>query len=60
MLGKITKATVERLPLNEVLWDQSLVGFGARRQRKHVHYLLRYRINGRQKFISGMPQILLK
>src|SRR5262249_62014588 len=52
MLGKITKTTVERLPLNEVLWDQSLVGFGARRQRRHVHYLLRYRSNGHQRFIT--------
>src|SRR5215831_18593530 len=52
MLGKITKSTVERLPLNEVLWDQSLVGFGARRQRRHVHYLLRYRLNGHQRFIT--------
>jgi len=50
MLGKITKTTVERLPLNAVLWDQSLVGFGARRQRRHVHYLLRYRLNGHQRF----------
>ena len=52
MIGKITKSTVEKLPLNAVLWDQSLVGFGARRQRKHVHYLLRYRLNGHQKFFS--------
>src|SRR5215470_16381701 len=52
MIGKVTKSTVERLPLNEVLWDQSLNGFGARRQRKHVHYLLRYRLNGRQKFVT--------
>jgi integrase len=29
-----------------------LVGFGARRQRKHVHYLLRYRLNGKQRFHS--------
>src|SRR5215831_11782590 len=50
MLGKITKTTVERLPLNAVLWDQSLVGFGARRQRRYVHYLLRYRLNGHQRF----------
>jgi len=50
MLGKITKSTVERLPLNAVMWDQSLVGFGARRQRRHVHYLLRYRLNGHQRF----------
>src|SRR6516165_559304 len=52
MIGKVTKATVERLPLNSVMWDQSLNGFGARRQRKHVHYLLRYRINGKQRFIT--------
>src|SRR5262249_8868300 len=50
MLGKITKTTVERLPLNAVLWDQSIVGFGARRQRRHFHYLLRYRLNGHQRF----------
>ena len=50
MLGKITKITVEKLPVNSVLWDQSLVGFGARRQLRHVHYLLRYRLNGRQRF----------
>ena len=52
MLGKITKTTVERLQLNVVLWDQSLVGFGARRQLRHVHYLLRYRLNGHQRFIT--------
>jgi len=52
MIGKITKLTVEKLGLNEVLWDQSLVGFAARRQRKYVHYLLRYRLNGKQRFHS--------
>jgi integrase len=52
MLGKITKSTVERLPLNQVLWDQSLNGFGARRQLRHAFYLLRYRLNGRQRFIT--------
>jgi integrase len=52
MIGKVTKVTVERLEPDSVLWDTSLVGFGARRQRRHVHYLLRYRIDGRQKFIS--------
>src|SRR5262245_14370771 len=50
MIGKITKVTVEKLGLNSVLWDQSLVGFGARRQLRHVHYLLRYRLNGHQRF----------
>src|SRR5262249_48530233 len=35
-----------------VLWDTTLVGFGARKQLRHVHYLLRYRIDGHQRFIS--------
>jgi integrase len=52
MIGKVTKASVERLATNSVLWDQSLVGFGARRQLRHVHYLLRYRLNGHQRFVS--------
>jgi integrase len=52
MLGKITKTTVEKLGPNSVLWDTSLVGFGARRQLRHVHYLLRYRIDGKQRFVS--------
>src|SRR5262245_2745205 len=50
MIGKISKVTVERLGTNSVLWDTSLVGFGSRRQLRHVHYLLRYRINGHQRF----------
>src|SRR5262249_44465776 len=52
MLAKITKSVVEKLPLNSVVWDTALVGFGVRRQRRHPFYLLRYRINGRQRFIT--------
>ena len=52
MLGKITKSAVEKLPLNAVLWDTALTGFGIRRQRRHVFYLLRYRLNGKQRFHS--------
>src|SRR5215467_6912900 len=52
MFGKVTKAAVERLGQGQLLRDQSLVGFGARRQLRHVHYLLRYRIDGRQRFIT--------
>ena len=52
MLGKVTKSTVGRLPVGSLMWDQSLNGFGARRQRRHVFYLLRYRLNGRQRFIT--------
>jgi integrase len=52
MIGKVTKSTVERLSAGQVLWDTTLVGFGARKQLRHVHYLLRYRINGHQRFVS--------
>ena len=52
MLGKITKAAVDRLPLNTMLWDTALIGFGVRRQLKSPFYLVRYRLNGRQRYIS--------
>ena len=52
MIGKVTKSTVEKLGPGQVLWDTSLVGFGARRQLRHVHYLLRYRLHGKQHFLS--------
>jgi integrase len=52
MLGKITKATVDRLPLGSLLWDVSLVGFGVRRQLRHPHYVVRYRFGGKQKLLS--------
>jgi integrase len=52
MIGKVTKVAVEKLGVNAVLWDTALVGFGARRQRRHVHYLLRYRLDGKQRFHS--------
>jgi len=52
MIGKITKVSVERLALNTMLWDSTLVGFGVRRQRKSAFYLIRYRLNGKQRFHS--------
>jgi len=52
MIGKITKSAVERLQPGSVLWDTALIGYGARKQLRHVHYLLRYRLDGKQRFIS--------
>jgi len=52
MIGKITKSAVERLAPGQELWDTALVGFGCRLQLKHVHYLLRYRLYGKQRFLS--------
>jgi len=34
------------------LWDTTCVGFGARRQRNHVDYYVRYRQNGAQRMHS--------
>jgi len=55
-LGKITKTVVEKLQPGDLVWDadhrEVVKGFGARRQRRDVFYLLRYRINGRQRFIT--------
>src|SRR5262245_402337 len=51
-VGKITKTAVDRLPAGALLWDQTVVGFGARRQRRDVFYLLRSRLNGRHRLIT--------
>jgi len=34
MIGKVTKTAVERLGQGQLLWDQVVIGFGARRQRR--------------------------
>ena len=52
MLAKITKSVVDRLQPGSMVWDTQVIGFGARKQLRHAHYLLRYRIAGRQRFTS--------
>lgn len=52
MLGKITKATVDKLQPGSLLWDQSLVGFGVRKQLRHPHYVVRYRHEGKQRLVT--------
>jgi integrase len=50
-VGKITKSSVDRMPPNSVLWDETVVGFGIRRHSTHRrHYLLRFRFQGKQTF----------
>ena len=44
--GKITIASLR--DLQGWLWDDRVIGFGARRQAKGVFYYLRYRHNGSQ------------
>jgi integrase len=51
-MGKITKRTVDALKPGEVAWDGELTGFGIRCQRKHKVYVLKYRISGKQRWLS--------
>jgi len=48
-VAKLTKSVVDKLPAGSILWDAEVVGFGVR-AGKRKHYLLRYRLNGRQTF----------
>jgi integrase len=45
-VGKITISSIAKL--SGYLWDTTCLGFGARRQTNHVHYYVRYRVNGSQ------------
>jgi integrase len=50
--AKLTKSIVERQQPNSTIWDQAVSGFGSRRQRDGVYYILRYRFAGVQRQIS--------
>jgi integrase len=50
--GKITKTVVDGLAPRSMLWDTALVGFGVRRQTRDAFYLVRYRVAGRQRFLT--------
>jgi integrase len=45
-VGKVTNASIANL--DGWMWDHKLVGFGARKQIKGVHFYVRYRIDGTQ------------
>ena len=48
----ITIRTVKGLGQGETIWDESVKGFGARRQLNSVSYVLKYRHNGKQRFVT--------
>jgi len=50
---KITKSVADRLGPGELVWDTVVKGFGIRRHTTEgAFYLLRYRLNGAQRFKS--------
>jgi integrase len=48
----ITIRTVKSLGQGETIWDASVKGFGARRQLNAVSYVLKYRHQGKQRFVT--------
>jgi integrase len=50
--GKLTKSRVDRLTQGEVLWDEDVAGFGVRRRQRETTFVLKYRANGRQRFVT--------
>ncbi len=55
MLAKISKQTVDQLAPGSLIWDTALIGFGVRRQLRHPFYICRYRIGGKQRFLTIGP-----
>lgn len=53
MADRITKRTVDALPAGERRWDGEIKGFGAQRTASGaLSYVLKYRINGRQRWFT--------
>ena len=50
--SKINKTVIDRMQVGDVVWDTELKGFGARRQKNSISYFLKYRVNGRQRWIT--------
>src|SRR5262245_64128664 len=55
-LQGITVRTVQGLKPGETIWDaghrEAVKGFGVRRQRGQAVYVIKYRIFGRQRFVT--------
>jgi integrase len=51
-MSAITIRSVKALAQGETIWDTSVKGFGARRQLNAVSYVLKYRHQGKQRFVT--------
>ena len=49
---KITKTVVDKLRPSETVWDADVRGFAVRCQRRDRVYVLKYRLNGRQRWYT--------
>ena len=52
----ITAAMAESLAPGQTVWDGEIRGFGVRRQRRDLFYIVKYRdLDGRQRFVTIGP-----
>src|SRR4051812_44361191 len=49
---KLTKVAVESLPPGDTIWDTEVRGFGARRRRREITFVLKSRLKGQQRFLT--------
>jgi integrase len=49
---RLTVSAIKKLAPGQTLWDSQVPGFGCRCQRKRRIYVLKTRINGRQRWLS--------
>lgn len=51
-VDRITQRSASSLLPGQTIWDQSIKGFGIRRQRQAAVYVFKFRQDGRQRFIT--------
>ena len=49
---RLTKSVVDKMAPGETLWDADVRGFGVRCQRRARNYVLKTRVNGRQRWFT--------
>jgi hypothetical protein len=58
-VAKITLNVVKTFPRDTIVWDRDVKGFGVRRQRQAINYILKSRIRGRDHWFAigthGVP-----
>ncbi len=52
MRKRVTLTAVKALQPGQAIWDDKVIGFGARRQKKAISYIVKTRLKGRQKIVT--------
>jgi integrase len=51
-VAKITLTVVKHLRPNSIVWDRDVKGFGVRRQRREIKYIVKSRVRGRDHWFT--------